>query len=154
MRRILILLIIPFFVACGNKTLIDETHTFDNDCWLRFEPETYKFDVADTERSHAVCVTLHYDTSRVMLDNLPLVVDFFADSNELHNITASIRIRDIKGNRRGETIGQYCIVSDTIDHHRTFNRKGQFTYRIKQGTSKYELYGVTSLNFKVTESKY
>ena len=140
------------FASCGKKTLIDETCNFDNNCWLRFEPAEFKVPVNDTENSNIVTVTMRYDTSMLEGEALPLVVNFFIDSSELHNFTPAIRLRDKKGNLRGQSLGKYCIVTDTIDRIRTYNSKGLYTYQIKQGTSKYELYGVTSLNLKIVEN--
>lgn len=138
-------------ISCGNKTLLDETHQFNNNCWMRFEPETYNFEVRNGEKGHAVILNLTFDTAVLTSDELPLVVDFFADSNELHNFAPTLRLRDRKGRLRGETIAQFCTVADTIDRYRTYNHTGQYTYRIKQRTSKYEIYGVCSLKMRVEE---
>ena len=137
-------------VSCGKKTLIDETHNFKNNCWLRFNPEVYRFDVNNTNDSHCIALTLRYDTNVFNASELPLVVDFFIDSNEMHNFFPTLRLRDAKGSLRGTAIGNYCTVTDTIDSRRIYNNKGSYTYRIKQGTSKYELYGISSLTLTVT----
>lgn len=138
--------------SCGKKVLIDETHEFNNNCWLRFEPETFMFDVNDTDKSKCVSVTLRYDTSLYTNEVLPLVVDFFIDSTEKHNIAPSIRLRDAKGMLRGTAIGKFCTVTDTIDSRRIYNAQGRYTYKIKQRTSKFEIYGISSLNFKVVDN--
>ena len=151
MKKTIILLSLVLLCACGNRVLIDETHQFDNGVWMRFEPAEFKVDVKDIEPSYNVCVTLRYDTSRYREDVLPLVVDFFPDSNELHNFTPIVRLRNRDGSMRGEVISNYCTVTDTIDRHRLYNREGTYTYRIRQRTSKYEIYGFNSVSFKVTK---
>ena len=151
----------PYFIAaallmisaCSSKPVADETHMFNNNCWLRFEPEVFTADITDSDRPYIISLTLTYDTARFKASEMPLVVDFFADSNEMHNFTSRIRLRDKRGNLRGETIGQYCSVTDTIDSYRIFNRPATYTYRIKQGTSKYEIYGMSKLNMKVSKTK-
>ena len=152
-KRIIFFASLFFLVAsCGKKVLIEETHTFDNNCWLRFEPEVFSVPVDNTECTHTVALTLRYDTSIFDHDELPLVVDFFLDSAELHNFTPYIRLRNAKGLLRGTTIGSYCTVTDTIDRIRTYNKAGVYTYRIKQRTSKYEIYGINSLTMRVVEN--
>lgn len=140
------------FSACGNKTLIDETHPFENNTWLRFNPEIFKVQVNNTDISNCVALTLRYDTAIYQQSQLPLLVDFYIDSNELHNFAPVMRLRDSKGKLRGEMVGQYCTITDTIDARRTYNTPGLYTYRIKQRTSKYEIHGINSLTLKIVEN--
>lgn len=150
MKRLLMLSVLTvLFVSCGRKVLLDETHQFDNDTWLRFEPEVFNVKVNNTENGYLITATLKYDTNRISGEVLPLLVDFYIDSTELHNFTPEIRLFDRRGFRRGTTIGQYCTVNDTLDRYRVYNKTGDYTYRIKHRTSKYELYGVTSLGLKI-----
>ena len=151
MKRLPLLFILTLLVSCGNRTVLDETHQFDNNCWLRFEPEVFQADINNTERGHLITLSLTFDTSILTSAELPLVVDFFADSNELHNFAPSIRLRNRKGELRGETVANFCTVTDTIDRFRTYNQRDTYTYRIKQRTSKYEIYGVSSINLRIEE---
>ncbi len=148
-----------FFVAammlllasCGKRTLIDETHSFANDTWKRFEPEVFNFDVKNIDVPYVVTLTLSYDTTLVTDAALPLVVEFFADSNARHTLFPSIMLTDRSGHRKGSTVERYCTVVDTIDNCRFFNEVGTFTYRVKQRTSKYEIGGIATLGMKVSE---
>ena len=152
MKKLFLLLAVAMLcVSCGRKVLLDETHIFDNDTWYRFEPEKYKVQVNNTEKGYVITATLKYDTARLSGDVLPLLLDFYIDSTELHNFTPQIRLFDKKGMRRGATIGQYCTVTDTLDRYRIYNKTGNYTYSIKHRTSKYEINGVTSLGLKIEE---
>jgi len=146
------LLPLLLLASCGHPTLVDETHPFDNNRWMRFEPELFSVPVRNTDASHSIILTLLYDTTLYNAKALPLVVDFYADSNERHNFTPSIKLIDLKGNRRGTLLDNYCTVSDTIDRNRYFNQRDTYTYRIKQRTSKYQIDGICSLNFKVIQN--
>lgn len=152
MKKLVLLSFIAFLTACGNKVVFEENHPFPNDIWQRFEAQEYKIDITDNDVPYCLTLTLRYDTSRFNPVELPLVVDFFMDSTELHNITAAIRLKGRNGKLRGETIDQYCTVIDTIDRFRMFNKCGTYTYRIKQRTSKYEIAGLTSLTLKVEKA--
>lgn len=142
---------ILMLASCGKRTLLDETHSFDNDTWKRFEPEVFEFDVKNIDVPYVVAVSLRYDTTLLSGTELPLVVEFFADSNARHTLFPSITLIDRKGQRRGNTVERYCTVVDTLDHCRLFNEQGRFTYRIKQRTSKYEIGGIAGLGLKVCE---
>lgn len=137
--------------SCGKRTLIDETHSFANDTWKRFEPEVFEFDVKNIDVPYVVTLTLSYDTTLVTDAALPLVVEFFADSNARHTLFPSIMLTDRSGHRKGSTVERYCTVVDTIDNCRFFNEVGTFTYRVKQRTSKYEIGGIATLGMKVSE---
>lgn len=137
--------------ACGKKNIIDDTRSFAGNRWMRFEPEVFKVDIKNTDKQYIITTTLTYDTTVFNANELPLVVDFFADSNEMHNFLPSMKLRNRNGAPRGTMMAQFHTVTDTIDRCRTFNKPGTYTYRIKQGTSKYELNGISSLNLKVSE---
>ena len=153
MKKIILLTTTILCLSCGNKVLIDETKMFDNGCWMRFEPAEFKVDIDDIDDNYNIAVTLRYDTSIYTEKSLPLVVDYFADSNELRNFSSRVRLIDKKGHRRGELLGEYCTVSDTIDRYRMYNKAGTYTYRIKQKTPRYELYGITSFGLKIEKAK-
>ncbi|MBP5326665.1 MAG: hypothetical protein J6Y98_01965 [Bacteroidales bacterium] len=150
MRKIILIIAAALvFGACGKKVIVDQTIPFENDCWLRFEPALFSVPIKDIDKNYAVSVTLKYDTSRLSGNELPLLVDFFADSNEMHNFTPTMRLKSADGTRRGQTIGALCSVTDTIDRLRSFNKPGTYTYRIKQRTSKYEIYGISSITLHI-----
>ncbi len=137
--------------ACGKKNIIDDTRSFAGNRWMRFEPEVFKVDIKNTDKQYIITTTLTYDTTVFNANELPLVVDFFADSNEMHNFLPSMKLRNRNGSPRGTMLAQFHTVTDTIDRCRTFNKPCTYIYRIKQGTSKYELNGISSLNLKVSE---
>jgi len=119
---------------------------------MRFEPEAFQFDIRDIDACYNVYLTVCYDTTRIQMDKMPFVVDFYTDSNELHNYIYTMRFHDRKGQRKGLISGNYCTVTDTIDRYRFYNREGNYTYRIKQGTTRFELPGISSVAFKVEEA--
>ncbi len=145
----IILAIFLIASSCNKKTIIDENHSFKNDTWMRFEPEVFLVPITNNDIPYCLTVTLRYDTSLLTAKELPLVVDFFLDSNELHNITPTLRLRERNGKLRGETLDRYCTVVDTLDRFRMYSKNGTYTYRIKQRTPKYEIGGITSFGLKV-----
>lgn len=136
-------------VSCSKGVVLEENHSFNNDTWMRFEPEVFQVPIVNNDIPYCLTVTLRYDTSMFMAKELPLVVDFFLDSNELHNITPTLRLRERNGKLRGEIMDHYCTVIDTLDRFRMYSKNGTYTYRIKQRTTKYEIGGITSFGLKV-----
>lgn len=150
---LLSLIACALFSACNNTTIVDEKRNFNDNTWLRFEAEEYTLNITDVNAYYNTIATLCYDTSYITERSLPLVVDFYSDTNELHNFTTQIKLRDKNGRLRGQTIGQYCTVSDTIDHYRLYSREATYTYKIKQGTSRYALRGLSSIEVQIEKSK-
>lgn len=138
--------------GCGKKMLLDETHNFPDSKWLRFEPEEFLFEVSDIDACYNLTVTVSYDTTVLTDRMLPLSVDYFSDPNEQHHLTRDIVLVDRQGVRRGEVLGQFCTITDTIGRYQMFNRKGEYTYRVKQRTSRYEMGGISSLGLKVEKA--
>lgn len=138
--------------SCGKSKIADSTQEFPENCWLRFEPAVFTTSPAKTDRTYNVCLSITFDTTKLGYSTLPLLVNFYADSNEMHTFIPDMRLRDKNGQLRGTTITKFCTVTDTIDKLRTYNHAVPYTYRIKQRTSKYELYGVTSINLTIAEN--
>lgn len=135
--------------SCGKRVLTDQTVNFDNARWGYFEPALFQADVDDTDNPYSVCLTLHYDTNKLQYTTIPVIVRFYIDSSEMHSFNATLRLKDRSGKRRGDIIDNRCIVTDTIDRCRIYNQEGQYTYRIIQFTSKYEIFGVESLRMRI-----
>lgn len=142
-----------FAVSCGSGTVLDETKPFANNCWKRFEPVEFTIPKVNPDKAYRISLTLRYDTTKITGKTLPLLVMFYADSNEHHTITPDFELCDQKGHRHGQTVGQYCTVSDTIDYYRRFSHAEPYIYKIKQRTSKYELYGIASIRMQAERLK-
>lgn len=150
MKKLFLLLTIAvLFASCGKRVLTDEAHGMPDDTWMRFEPEAFAVEVSNIDVPYLITMTLKYDTTRFTDEALPLVVEFFADSNARHTLFPEIRLINRAGDRRGTVVDRFCTVVDTLDRCRLFNEAGRYTYRIKQRTSKYEIHGITSVGLKV-----
>lgn len=149
MKHKLLIIISLLAVSCGTHTVLDETKPFANNCWKRFEPVEFTIPKVDSDKAYRISLTLRYDTTKLTGKMLPTLIMFYADSNEHHTITPDLELCNQKGQRQGKTVGQYCTVTDTIDYYRRFSHSAPYTYKIKQRTSKYELYGVSSIQMKV-----
>lgn len=157
MKRISLLTIL--FVLGGllcsscNKTLIDDTHNLNNSKWMRFEAQQFQFNVKNTDDCYHIVLTVNVDTSIYTERTLPLVVNMTSEGGETRMFYSNIKLKDKKGNRFGTLVGNYQTASTRIRSYMFFNHKGQQTIAIKQGTSKYELPGIASVNLRVEKAK-
>lgn len=137
--------------ACGT-TLTDDTHTFDGQKWMRFEPEKYQFDVKNIDPCYDILLTLRIDTTVFTANELPIIIDMFAPNGEHRMFSTTLRVHDAKGHLNGTRMGQYVDVSVPAKQWFYFNAAGTQRMEVKQATSHYDLDGISSLTLTVKKS--
>ncbi len=155
MKRILILLCAALMLAgltACNKTILDETHTFTNETWLRFEPESYSFDIDDCYDCYDLLLTLRIDTTRYTDNVLPLIVDLYTANQEHRMFTTELKLHDRNGTLNGKRLGKYVDVTVPAKRFFYFNTEGTQRMEIKQATSRYEIAGINRLTATVQKS--
>ena len=140
-----------FFCSC-NKVVLDETHTFENNTWMRFEPESYQFNIRNIDDCYDIIATLKVDTNQFFYKDLPLVVNMNSANGDQRMFYSHVALTNKSGKRQGETIGCYQTVTTKMREYVFFNTSGEQTVEVKQGTSKYELPGVVSFGLKVEKA--
>ena len=79
--------------ACGHKTLLDETRTFNNDTWLRFEPERFSVDVNNTDDCFSLVVSVTVDTARYREMTIPLMLEVEGPAHEKRTLFSTLNLR-------------------------------------------------------------
>ncbi|MDY5969625.1 MAG: hypothetical protein SPJ13_06400 [Bacteroidales bacterium] len=138
--------------ACGKKPIFEETHSLNNQTWLRFEPEKYEFNVKNIDDCYDITLIARIDTTLVSFTEIPLIVDMYNESSEHRMLPLKMRTRDNQGKWQGKTLGCYVDITVPIRRYFYFNAKGLQRVEIKQATSKYELHGVSALTITVKKS--
>lgn len=152
MKRLLPLLLASLiFVSC-DKVVFESTRSFNNNTWMRFEPETFEFNIKNIEKCYNIVATVKIDTTLYKGFDFPLVVDMQNDQGEHRNFYAQIPLYNKQGLRNGEIVDNYQIVSTNIKEYFFFNTSGKQTIAIKQGTHKYDLNGVFNFGLKVEKA--
>ena len=149
---ILIAVVCMMCTSC-KKTLTDETHNLPNATWARFEAQKFQFNVKNIDNCYHIVLTVNIDTTTYKENTLPLVVNMTSEGGETRMFYSNIKLRDKKGKRYGDVVGNYQTASARLRSYMYFNNKGQQNIAIKQGTSKYELPGITSVNLRVEKAK-
>lgn len=153
MRRLLIIAILPLlFVSCKNKTILDETHNFNNQVWMRFEPEKYQFEITNTEDCYDIIFRIRLDTTVFTSEELPLIVDLFNGNEEHRNFTVTAKVHTKNGTLNGTRMAQFVDLELPAKKYFFFNASGTQRIEVKQATSHYELPGVNALNVTIRES--
>ncbi len=155
MKRILTLLCAALmtvgFAAC-NKTLLDDTHHFANEKWMRFTPEKYSFEVSNIDDCYDILLTLRIDTTRYSANELPLIIDLYTANDEHRQFSAEAKLHDRNGTLNGTRMGQYVDITIPAKRFFYFNSSGTQRLEIKQATSRYEIDGINRLTVEVKKS--
>ena len=140
--------------SCKNNTLLDETRTFANDTWLRFTPEHYSVEVANTEDCYNFTVNLTVDTSRYHQPAIPIMLEVESPSHEKRTMFATMVLRNAEGNWVGHWNDDGTLsITHPVRQYYFFNTTGSHSINLSQRTSKYEIHGIKSLSFKIEKAK-
>ena len=141
-------------VGCGRKSLLDESRTFANDTWLRFEPETYTVDVKNTDDCFNFVVTVTVDTARYREMTIPLKLEVESPAHEKRTIFSTLNLRNRNGNFLGTFNEEgYLVGHQMVREYYFFNQKGMHTISLGQRTNKYEIKGIKELKLTISEAE-
>ena len=151
-RTIAIAACLMLLAACGNKVLVDDERTFDNNVWNRFTPERFDLDIDDADRYFHIDFTAQVDTALFRYDHLPLIVDIYSEDGVHRHIRSHIMLKT-NGRWKGEMNDGYREVSTRAYEYFSFNQAGTYRYEVKQATSQYDLEGIHSFKVHIEEAK-
>ena len=117
MKRFLPLLLVSLILASCNKIVYNDTRSFNNSTWMRFEPETFEFSVKNIEKCYNIVATVKIDTTLYKGFDFPLVVDMQNDyitgsmgTPEARGILGAVKDRIERARAEGDAI---CFTRDT-----------------------------------------
>ena len=150
----LITLSLMVLTSCGNKVLLDDTRTFDNNTWLRFQPEHFEVTPHNTDDCYNFILTVTVDTSRYHETGLPIMMEIDNSNHENRTLFSTLLLRNHNGNWMGTFDEQGLLtISQTVRQYFFFNTSSTHSINVGQCTSKYEIHGIQSLNFKIEKAK-
>ncbi len=153
MRRTLLLALLPFlFIGCGKHPLLEETHNFNNQTWMRFEPEQYQFQIKNADDCYDIRLRLRVDTTVFTANELPLIIDLYNSNDEHRNFSVTARVHNSNGTLNGTRLAQFVDIDVPAKKYFFFNSAGIQRIEVKQATSHYELPGINALTVTVQTS--
>ena len=146
------LLGVCLFCSCGNKKILDESHTFDRNIWNRFTMEEFSFNVPNIDNYYNIDITVAVDTIRYRYDMVPIAVNLISPDGEKRRILTSVALKE-KGRWRGEMQDGYRTAQGRVRSYFSFNHKGQHRMEVGQQTSQYDLEGIYSVAVHIEKAK-
>ncbi|MBO4600194.1 MAG: hypothetical protein J5641_05600 [Bacteroidales bacterium] len=149
-----LLLSLAAFCSCGKKVILDETRTFDRDTWMRFQPEKFEVTPTSTDDCYNFILTLHIDTSHYHETGLPIIMEIESQDHETRTLFSTLLLRSHDGNWLGtfDDRGD-LVITQMVRQYFFFSTATTHSVSLGQRTSKYEIHGIRSLNFKIEQAK-
>ena len=149
-----ILLVSLLLGSCGKKVLLDETRTFDNDTWLRFQPEHFEVTPDNTDDCYNFILTVTIDTTRFRESGLPVMIEIDNSNHESRTLFSTLVLRNHNGNWMGEFDEDgHLVITQAVRQYFFFNTPTTHSINLGQRTNKYEIRGIHSIHFKVEKAK-
>lgn len=141
-------------VSCGKKVILDETRTFSNNTWLRFQPEHFDVTPASTDDCYNFLVTVAIDTARYRENGLPVMMELESPDHERRTLFSTILLRNNDGNWMGEFGDDGLLtVTKMVRQYYFFSSAETHSLNLSQRTSKYEIHGIRSINLHIERAK-
>ena len=140
------------FIACGPKTIFDETHSIAGS-WNRFKPETFTVDIHDASELYDVSLTIAVDTAHYHENTLPIHINVVSPVQERRMFPCSVTLRDRSGAWKGEWRDGLLVVDQRIRESFSFNREGEHSITVGQGTHLYDINGIRSVRLHLSTTK-
>lgn len=139
--------------ACsGNSTIYQQTHTFTNNTWMRFEPEVFEVPVDNADECYDIHMSARLDTTLYQLGDLPLIINVYSPDGQRRMFNGHIQVRDKDNHLTGHTTGRFVDVTAKVTRYFYFNSPGTHRIEVKNNISKYELRGIANFAMRVEKS--
>ena len=153
MKKIIpIVLGVLLFASCGGKNILDEDREFNRDIWNRFTPESFEFQVNNTNDYYNIDLTVAIDTAIYRYRQFPVYLELKSPDGESRRFNGQVDFME-RGSWRGEEQGPYRVITGRMRSYMSFNSKGHHTLEVGQTTSQYDLEGIHSIKANIYKVK-
>ena len=144
--------LLVLFSSCGNKVIVDEERSFQNEVWNRFTPEAFIVEIDNVDDYYNIDLTLSIDTTHYSERIFPMTVNLFSPNGERRMFYYDLVLKQ-NGRWRGEQDGKFRVITERIRSYFSFNTTGSHRLEIGQASSKYDLLGPASLSVYIERTK-
>lgn len=141
------------FTSCNSSVLFDEQRSFENNRWNRFKPETFELKSNNTDDYYDMYVEVVVDTTLFHYSDLMLNINVYSPNSERRMFRNDLIMKDAKGKWQGEVDGNEVRCVQKVREYFNFGVNGTYRIDISQGTNRYDIDGIKSLQFKVVEAE-
>jgi hypothetical protein len=141
-------LMIAFSSCNKDKPLIDETKTFVGNNW-NFDQKFVVFQkqIEASEQPYEIYLDLDLEKD-LDLDEFPVTVSIYSDKGEESHKQVVFYFPVVADNNLS-TPNSPKILTKLVYAEKYFNTSGNYTFKLLRKSSKYDLYGIKGVRFRV-----
>ncbi len=145
-------LMIAFSSCNQDKPLLDETKTFSGNNWS-FDQKFVVFQkqIEASEKPYEIYLDLDLEKD-LDVDEFPVTVSIYSDKGE-ESHKQVIYYFPVVADNNLSTPNSPKILTKLVYGEKYFNTSGNYTFKLLRKSSKYDLYGIKGIRFRVVEKK-
>jgi len=145
-------LMIAFYSCNQDKPLLDETKTFPGNNWS-FDQKFVVFQkqIEASEQPYEIYLDLDLEKD-LDVDEFPVTVSIYSDKGE-ESHKQVIYYFPVVADNNLSTPNSPKILTKLVYSEKYFNTSGNYTFKLLRKSSKYDLYGIKGIRFRVVEKK-
>ncbi len=145
-------LMIAFSSCNQDKPLLDETKTFSGNNWS-FDQKFVVFQkqIEASEQPYEIYLDLDLEKD-LDVDEFPVTVSIYSDKGE-ESHKQVIYYFPVVADNNLSTPNSPKILTKLVYSEKYFNTSGNYTFKLLRKSSKYDLYGIKGIRFRVVEKK-
>jgi len=152
MKKSVFLFLLPVILsACSHAVVFNETKTFDNSTWRRFETIWFSVPV---KKGNALDFDLNFThLAGFQYDKLWVDITFYTPDGTTRSRDYDFNLKDEAGNWKGDQSGDRWHVVLPIRKELPINENGTCRVRIENKYSKMQTPGIVELGLNVSRSE-
>lgn len=148
---ITILLIVTAFVSCDHKRVFEAYKTLDEKGWNKDSIVVFNFPLTDTTRNHNLYVNIR-NKGTYGYSNLWLFLSIGSPDGKTVTDTVEFSLAEPSGRWKGSGIGDLHDNQILYKKSVFFPKKGNYTFRIKQGMRDNVLQGIRDIGLRIEKT--
>lgn len=156
MRRYFSLLTACLILCCwgcqSRQPILEETVSFSNRAWNRFQKVTFWTTVRNPDTYYDIVLRVSF-MDGFPYDEIPVNTVLKAPDGQVNVMRKVLGTRNGDGSYAGTVYGDVWTVEKTVHSHRKFGKEGAHLLEVEQLTQYYDLDGIVSVGCVIVPSK-
>ena len=152
-RNIVLLLLVLLSCGCRPKQpILEETVSFPNHAWNRFNKVPFQVTVRNPETYYDILLRVSF-MDGFQYDEIPVNTVLKGPDGQVNVMRKVLGTRNADGGYAGSVYGDVWTVEKAVHTHRKFGKEGVHTMEVEHLTQYFDLDGIVSVGCVIVPSK-
>lgn len=154
MKRLFFLAVVAFLIsACSQKPVFEETRSFSNSIWNRFDVQSFQIPNIVAGQQYDVFLNIQCVPEDMNEKKLWANLTFFSPENEMRSQDIFLRMFDPQGQPTVELKGRIANYRIQVFTGISFGVSGEYRFEVLPVSSKFDLTGIQRLGVEFYKHK-